>query len=551
MGVGKTTVGKTLAENLNYNFVDMDDNKHWVKRGFSKKEQYDVFWNDREKFHDIETDILKYFCMNNHENSVISTGGAIILREENINVMKSNGIVIFLNASAKTIRDRIKNSDDYKKSHIKGISVEDTKEFMISRESKYKITNLEVDTNNKSIEEVCYNIKLYLYLYNNVDIEVLKKNNVYLMGGSILRLFMNLPLNTDLDFYFVDDKSFKNVDDYFRKNFKFLHKTLLFINFEVNNLTVSLVYDKKLLGTYENLNKSYSDFTISAGCFDFGTETFKYPKSYFDDIKNKRLIANSDLDNQFPANLLKRIKKFKKMGFTIDDELVDEIKDRPIVTDKFNQRVIKKSWLRDEDVYPIVPNIDVFVNWLMDIKYHKYFDKFNVYLWGGFISWPEKTKDIDILITKRNGQHTTLKELEELMVDMFDLAYDIHGFFLDTCYMRIPQWIADYPRNREMLRLVERRGLWITITKYKPEYVVKFKRYGKLNCCYMGTWEKYWKDKNTEIGQYQSDMIYRWVDLDANYARMVNLRNIIKYYENNKERNIEDFKEKFQEYSGY
>ena len=39
---------------------------------------------------------------------------------------------------------------------------------------------------------------------NNIDIEVLKNNNVCLMGGSILRLFMGLPLDTDLDFCFVD-----------------------------------------------------------------------------------------------------------------------------------------------------------------------------------------------------------------------------------------------------------------------------------------------------------------------------------------------------------
>jgi hypothetical protein len=43
------------------------------------------------------------------------------------------------------------------------------------------------------------------------------------------------------------------------------------------------------------------------------------------------------------------------------------------------------SWLRDEEIYPSIPNIDVFVNWLMGIKEHKYFDKFNYYLFGGFI----------------------------------------------------------------------------------------------------------------------------------------------------------------------
>jgi hypothetical protein len=207
----------------------------------------------------------------------------------------------------------------------------------------------------------------------------------------------------------------------------------------------------------------------------------------------------------------------------------------------------KKSWLRNEEVYPITPNIDAFVNWLMDIKDHSNLKKFNVYLWGGFISRPDETKDIDVLITKRNGQYTTLKELEELMVDMFDSAYDTHKFFLDTHYMRIPQWIGDYPRNKEFLKSVERKQLFITITKNEDKGIVcKYKRYGKLNCCYMSSfgplsgWDK-----------EDSALINRWVDLDANYAKMVDLRRIIKYYENNKERNMEDFLNEFQEYSGY
>ena len=58
--------------------------------------------------------------------------------------------------------------------------------------------------------------------------------------------------------------------------------------------------------------------------------------------------------------------------------------------------------------------------------------------------------------------------------------------------------------------------------------------------------EKFWKDKDIE-----SEMIHRWVDLDANYTKMVDLRRIIKYYDNDKERNIEDFLNEFQEYSGY
>jgi len=205
----------------------------------------------------------------------------------------------------------------------------------------------------------------------------------------------------------------------------------------------------------------------------------------------------------------------------------------------------KKSWLRNEEVYPITPNIDAFVNWLMDIKDHSNLKKFNVYLWGGFISRPDETKDIDVLITKRNGQYTTLKELEELMVDMFDSAYDTHKFFLDTHYMRIPQWIGDYPRNKEFLKSVERKQLFITITKHEDkEIVCKYRRYGLLNCSYTGSF--------TLRGIEPSSLVHRWVDLNGDYARMVDLRRIIKYYEDeNKERNIENFLNEFQEYSGY
>jgi hypothetical protein len=204
----------------------------------------------------------------------------------------------------------------------------------------------------------------------------------------------------------------------------------------------------------------------------------------------------------------------------------------------------KKSWLRNEDVYPIIPNIDVFVDWLMDIKDHPNLDKFNYYLTGGFISRPDKTKDVDIIITKRDGQYATLKELEKLMVDMFDSAYDNHGFFLDTFYMRTPQWIADYPRDKEILKSVEKKQLFITITKYEDKDMeCKYRRYGLLNCAYTGSF--------TLRGIEPSSLVHRWVDLDGDYARMVDLRKIIKYYDNNKERNIKDFLNEFQEYSGY
>ena len=234
------------------------------------------------------------------------------------------------------------------------------------------------------------------------------------------------------------------------------------------------------------------------------------------------------------------------MGFTASDDVVETIKKNSELkeNDEFHQRTVKMSWLRNKYLTPIIPNIDVFVNWLMDIKHHQTLKKFNVYLWGGFLSRPYETKDVDVLITKRDGQYATLKELEKLMIDMFNLAYDIHGFFLDTHYMRIPQWIGDYPRSREILKSVERKQLFITITKNEDKGIVcKHRRYGLLNCAYTGSF--------TLRGVEPSSLVHRWVDLNGNYAQMVDLQRIIKYYENNKERDMEDFLNKFQEYSGY
>jgi len=410
-----------------------------------------------------------------------------------------------------------------------------------------------VKTLSKSYSINCFQKKsekrvLYeLLKVNDIDIKVLNENKVYLMGGAILRLFMELPLDTDLDFYFTDYENFKNVDKYFENNFTFLYESPLFKTYQVGNLVVQLINNEKFMGVYDDIVSTF-DFTLATGCFDFKNNKFLHSKSYFEDIKNKEIKLNTIISENRVGETLHRIKKYEQKGFTIDEEDLVILKSnyKDVSNEGIYQRAVKKSWLRNEDVYPIVPNIDLFVNWLMDIKDHPSLEKFNVYLFGGFISWPEKTKDIDILITKRSGHTSSLKELEELMINMFDSAYGTHGFFLDTCYMRIPQWISDYPRNEEFLKSVEKKQLFITITKNKPEYVVKFKRYEKLNCCYMGTWEKFWKDKNTE-----SEMIHRWVDLDANYARMVDLRRIIKYYENNKERNMEDFLNEFQEYSGY
>ena len=310
IGVGKTTVGRVLADSLNYTFYDTDDDQHWDRLGFSRDE---LFFNDREKFHEVESGILK-FILRDKKNSVISTGGSIVLREENINLMKSGGIIVYMKSNVKTLNDRINNSEDYKKVAIRNrFSLEDMKIFMDDREPKYKIANLEVDTNDKSIEEVCLNIELYVRFYNNnIDIKVLKENNVFLVGSSILRLFMNIPLDTDLDFYIEMEENYKRVDEYFNNNFHFNYDwTIEDANLKSYKCNSNEV---QLMNRLESVDKfiDNSDFRITKSYFSFKDEKFVFHKRFFEDIKNKEIKLNTIISENRVGDTLHRIKNMNK-----------------------------------------------------------------------------------------------------------------------------------------------------------------------------------------------------------------------------------------------
>ncbi|MDA3846611.1 MAG: shikimate kinase [Vallitaleaceae bacterium] len=106
MGSGKTTVGKELAAKLNRDLVDMDYEIE-QKQGISIKEIFEL--QGENAFRDMETNFLKR--IEGLENKVISTGGGVILKEENCKSMKSGGKVIFLHAREEQ-RLRILKPDD-------------------------------------------------------------------------------------------------------------------------------------------------------------------------------------------------------------------------------------------------------------------------------------------------------------------------------------------------------------------------------------------------------------------------------------------------------
>ncbi|EST59618.1 shikimate kinase [Proteus hauseri ZMd44] len=100
-GAGKTTVGKALSLTLNYRFIDTDD---WITQKYQQTISLMVQDKGWDFFRQIESEAL---IQVSQPNQVISTGGGMILAEQNRAYMKSSGVIIYLQASLETLVERL------------------------------------------------------------------------------------------------------------------------------------------------------------------------------------------------------------------------------------------------------------------------------------------------------------------------------------------------------------------------------------------------------------------------------------------------------------
>lgn len=101
MGTGKTTVGKVLASQLHYRFLDSDA----VIEGVTRQSIKEIFAQEGEDgFRGIETQVLSELSA--YTRTVIATGGGIVLRKHNWSFLH-HGLIIWLNASVELLVDRL------------------------------------------------------------------------------------------------------------------------------------------------------------------------------------------------------------------------------------------------------------------------------------------------------------------------------------------------------------------------------------------------------------------------------------------------------------
>ena len=106
MGTGKTAVGKELAFLTGMELIDMDDaieaeQKERIPEIFKKRGE--------EAFRNMETELLARLAQRG--GLIVSCGGGVPVRNRNVEIMKKSGVVLLLYADARTIYERVRNSD--------------------------------------------------------------------------------------------------------------------------------------------------------------------------------------------------------------------------------------------------------------------------------------------------------------------------------------------------------------------------------------------------------------------------------------------------------
>jgi shikimate kinase len=102
MGVGKSVVGRMVAERLGMDFTDVDDEV--VRR--AGKPVSAIFEDEGEPaFRELESAVVRE--ASDRDGQVIACGGGAVLRAENVKCLKRDSIMILLTADPETILERV------------------------------------------------------------------------------------------------------------------------------------------------------------------------------------------------------------------------------------------------------------------------------------------------------------------------------------------------------------------------------------------------------------------------------------------------------------
>ena len=132
MGAAKTSTGKRVATLLNMPFFDSDE---VYEKLYGETISQTFATLGEEEFRRRETEVCKY--LGALDGVIISCGGGVVLREENMTALKQNAVVVQMTASPEVIYRRVSAND--KRPLLKEGGIEKVKSIMNARAHLYNM----------------------------------------------------------------------------------------------------------------------------------------------------------------------------------------------------------------------------------------------------------------------------------------------------------------------------------------------------------------------------------------------------------------------------
>jgi shikimate kinase len=121
-----------------------------------------------DRFRDLESEVAREISREN--NCVIDAGGGVVLREENAENLKTDGLIFWLKARKETIIERIKDGDERPSLTGTKSFIEEVGEVLKAREPLYQAAaDWIIKTDRKSVEEVSTEIIRTLLQMDELD----------------------------------------------------------------------------------------------------------------------------------------------------------------------------------------------------------------------------------------------------------------------------------------------------------------------------------------------------------------------------------------------
>ena len=157
-GSGKSSAGRQVARRFGLPFVDSDLEIE-QQIGMSIREYFET--QGEQAFRDLETALLRRVAESG-EQIVLSTGGGALLREENREILRQHGTVLYLRASPEEIYRRLRH--DTKRPLLQVADPrQKLQELFQTRDPLYlKAAHYVIDTGRSSIQVLVSHIAMQL-----------------------------------------------------------------------------------------------------------------------------------------------------------------------------------------------------------------------------------------------------------------------------------------------------------------------------------------------------------------------------------------------------